>query len=223
MQILLQLQLKQIVVHGNSATATKLQTKRNIGITGAVTGTATGFDGTGNINIPTTLLNPDYLNKVVPISKGGTGTTTGNVPTATKLQTARTITLSGTVKGSASFDGTKNVTINTTQGNKVLYDNASGTTGTITLSESSANFHYLEFFFAWGAEKSVKVSQPNGKAIELQTGLWNNNTTIQKFKRMKISGTTISIVNDYVGSLNTWNNSMSTENVIRVYKIVGYK
>lgn len=106
---------------------------------------------------------------------------------------------------------------------KVLYNNTSGTTGTITLSESSANFSYIEIFFAWGAEKSIKVSAPNGKAVELQTGLCNNNTTIQKFKRMKISGTTISAVNDYVGSLNTWNNSVSTENVIIVYKVVGYK
>lgn len=37
----------------------------------------------------------------------------GNSATATKLQTARTISLSGDVAGSASFDGSKNVTITT--------------------------------------------------------------------------------------------------------------
>jgi hypothetical protein len=37
----------------------------------------------------------------------------GNAATATKLQTARTISLSGTVVGSASFDGSANATINT--------------------------------------------------------------------------------------------------------------
>lgn len=109
------------------------------------------------------------------------------------------------------------------QSSQVLYDNTSGTTGTITLSESSANFTYLELFYGWGAEKSVKVSKPNGKMVELKTGLYNNNTTIQKFKRMKISETTISLVSDYVGSLNTWDNSVSTENAIIVYKVVGYK
>lgn len=36
----------------------------------------------------------------------------GNASTATKLQNARTITLSGDVTGSASFDGSNNVTIN---------------------------------------------------------------------------------------------------------------
>ncbi len=39
---------------------------------------------------------------------------TGNATTASKLQTARTITLSGDVSGSASFDGSSNVTINAT-------------------------------------------------------------------------------------------------------------
>ena len=37
---------------------------------------------------------------------------TGNAATATKLQTARTITLTGDVDGSVSFDGSSNVTIN---------------------------------------------------------------------------------------------------------------
>ena len=39
---------------------------------------------------------------------------TGNAGTATKLQTARTITVNGVVKGSCSFDGSQNVTITTT-------------------------------------------------------------------------------------------------------------
>ncbi|MCC8095526.1 MAG: tail fiber domain-containing protein [Tannerellaceae bacterium] len=40
----------------------------------------------------------------------------GNASTASKLQTARTITLSGSVTGSATFDGSGNITINTTGG-----------------------------------------------------------------------------------------------------------
>ena len=42
--------------------------------------------------------------------------TVGNSDTATKLATARTITLSGDVSGSASFDGSSNITITTTVG-----------------------------------------------------------------------------------------------------------
>ena len=41
---------------GNSATATKLSTARTIALSGAVTGTATAFDGSGNITIPVTAL-----------------------------------------------------------------------------------------------------------------------------------------------------------------------
>lgn len=48
------------------------------------------------------------------ISVTGSSTScTGNAATATKLQTARTITLSGAVTGSVSFDGSANATINT--------------------------------------------------------------------------------------------------------------
>ena len=43
-----------------------------------------------------------------------TGNADGNAATATKLQTARTISLSGDVTGSANFDGSSNITINAT-------------------------------------------------------------------------------------------------------------
>ena len=41
---------------GNAATATKLAAARTIALSGAVTGTATAFDGSGNITIPVTAL-----------------------------------------------------------------------------------------------------------------------------------------------------------------------
>lgn len=43
-----------------------------------------------------------------------TGSLSGNATTASKLATARTISLSGAVSGSASFNGSGNITINTT-------------------------------------------------------------------------------------------------------------
>lgn len=46
---------------GNSATATKLQTARTIGLGTGATGTATSFDGTGNITIPVTDVKESYL------------------------------------------------------------------------------------------------------------------------------------------------------------------
>lgn len=53
-------------ITGNSATATKLQTARTIGITGAVTATAANFDGTSNININATSLDATKLSGTVP-------------------------------------------------------------------------------------------------------------------------------------------------------------
>ena len=48
------------------------------------------------------------------VSGSFSGSLAGNASTATKLQTARTISLGGDLTGSASFDGSANVTINAT-------------------------------------------------------------------------------------------------------------
>ena len=47
-------------------------------------------------------------------TSGSSGSTTGNAATATALATARTIAVAGDVSGSASFDGTGNISITTT-------------------------------------------------------------------------------------------------------------
>lgn len=53
----------------------------------------------------------DVTSGVLPVARGGTGNGSGNAPTASKLATARTITLKGAVTGSAKFDGSADVTI----------------------------------------------------------------------------------------------------------------
>lgn len=58
---------------------------------------------------------------------------TGNAGTATKLQTARTISLTGDVTGSASFDGSQNESITTTVGN----DSHTHSNSTITSLDAS--------------------------------------------------------------------------------------
>lgn len=63
--------------------------------------------GTGNI--------VDFkVNGSTKSSIDNNGNFTGNATTASKLQTARTISLSGDVTGSVNFDGSSNVTINAT-------------------------------------------------------------------------------------------------------------
>ena len=68
---------------GNAATATALETARNIG--------GVSFDGTGNIDLP-------------GVNTAGNQATSGNAATATALATARNI-------AGQSFDGTGNITI----------------------------------------------------------------------------------------------------------------
>ena len=52
---------------GNAASATKLATVRTIALSGAATGTATGFDGSGNITIPVTALSGSAITSAITI------------------------------------------------------------------------------------------------------------------------------------------------------------
>lgn len=66
------------VVHGNSATATKLETARKINLTGAVSGNGS-FDGSGNIEIATTQANIAILTGDITLESSG-GSATINYP-----------------------------------------------------------------------------------------------------------------------------------------------
>lgn len=59
--------------------------------------------------------------------------TTGNAGSATKLQTARTISLGGALTGSASFDGTSNITINATHAADPVITLTGGVTGSAVM------------------------------------------------------------------------------------------
>jgi len=58
---------KLVLESGNAATATKLAAKRTIALSGAATGTATGFDGSGNIIIPVTALSSSAITSAITI------------------------------------------------------------------------------------------------------------------------------------------------------------
>ena len=79
-------------LEGTAASAAKLQTPRTIG--------GVSFNGTTNINLP-------------GVNTAGNQNTSGNAETATKLANARTISLTGGVTGSVSFDGSANASIAT--------------------------------------------------------------------------------------------------------------
>ena len=70
------------------------------------TRTATLLDGSGNTSFPGKVTAPNFI-----------GSLNGNAATATKLQTPRTLSLSGKAAGSATFDGSANAAINVTSVN----------------------------------------------------------------------------------------------------------
>ena len=83
----------------------------------------------------------DNIPGVVPVEKGGTGATTAS-----------------SARSNLGVNGT------------VLYNNTSGTSGTITLSDSAANYDYLVFYYdAYqdSAYCSTKIYNANGKSVGL--------------------------------------------------------
>lgn len=64
----------------------------------------------------------------------------GNSATATKLQKSRTITLSGDVSGSASFDGSKNVSMNVDLANIAVLTGTISGSGTHTMISKNISY-----------------------------------------------------------------------------------
>lgn len=88
----------------------------------------------------------------------------------------------------------------------VLYENASGSTGDITLSESAANFKYLEIFYKrystageYGTPcKSEKVNNPNGKYAILNMNYSGGDVLQISAEEVQINGTKITRYSDYL-------------------------
>ncbi len=131
-------------------------------------------------------------------------------------------------------NGTKIKDINKTELQKwlrptSLYDNSSGTTGTVTLSETAANFSYLEIFYVyphWDGYLygSKKIYSPNGKISTLGTDLqYRDNTTMfLKWLRILISGTALNVKS--AGSAWYGGSSGSdTTNGLKICRVVGYR
>ena len=75
----------------------------------------------------------------------GSSSAGGAANSANKLATARTITLSGAVTGSASFDGSKNITITTTSSQQTLPYSSSTSQLFVTSTANQANYTLSNF------------------------------------------------------------------------------
>lgn len=111
---------------------------------------------------------------------------------------------------------------------KALYSNASGTTGTVTLSETAANFSMLEIFFKAndGDMSSVRIWAPNGKVANLSSSriTMAAGAGWTKSKQISISGKTLAYTG-YAGESGIGNNSGGTNYVgsILICYVLGWK
>lgn len=110
---------------------------------------------------------------------------TGNAGTATKLETSRTIELTGDVTGSAIFDGTSNLDISATvNGNLHEHDAAKITTGTLSNARlnkaSSSTQGILKVSNSLNSTSSLDaLSSSGGKNLQDQiSSLLSSHTTI---------------------------------------------
>lgn len=113
----------------------------------------------------------------------------------------------------------------------VLYENASGSNGTITLSASIANYRYLEIYFTDNNGKSggyTKVWSPNGKTICLNIVETSSATSVIFRQTMyTLSSTTMTPKTDVAGylqfnpSTKVIANSPVGTNYIKIVRVIG--
>ena len=108
---------------------------------------------------------------------------------------------------------------------QVLYSSASGTAGTVTLSDSAENYTYLEIFYRSSGDNacgSVKVFSPNGKLVHLGTIHYIADYDYAKFALVNVSGSMITFSQNYQITLKSNGSVYSAENAIYITRVVGY-
>lgn len=153
------------------------------------------------INKIVSALGNDINNLKVNIANGGTGATTASAA-RTNLEVMKATT---------------------------LYQNDSGTSGTITLSETSANFDYIEVYYKTDGDSltSQKIYSPNGKSafLYVSTAYSPTNTVMMFMGVIVFSGTSVTWVsnNDAFFAVNTSKvHTFNFQRGLNIYKIVGF-
>ena len=134
-----------------------------------------------------------------PVTGNVTGNLTGNAGTATTLQTPRTISLSGDVSGSVSFNGSANVDIAATvQPNSValgtdttgnyMSDLTQGTGVTITHTPGEGSNATIAIGQAVATSSSVTFAQVSAPVTGNLTGNASTATTLETGRTIALSG-----------------------------------
>lgn len=110
----------------------------------------------------------------------------------------------------------------------VLYDNTSGTTGTVTLNQTAANFSYLEIYYFNNDSfySYTKVYSPNGKNVDLSsnTAQASGGNLFIKTKIVNINGKSITTASTRYKEASLKSSvSVTDSNVIYITRVLGYR
>jgi hypothetical protein len=112
----------------------------------------------------------------------------------------------------------------------ILYENGSGSTGTITLNDSTVNYKRIDIFFMddWGIRSYISTEglgtgSVNGAAINLTVNRYISSSLALTFfsKLVRTSGNTIVPDSNYTGQYDSTYSGAT--NIIKIFKVVGYK
>ena len=175
----------------------------------------TPYFPSGNVNYEYTFTTPDNCNKVIVYFDNNNGDDNYNtLVSKIQLEEGPTATYYVPYKVFGIESDT-------------LYDNTSGTTGTVSLSESAANYSHLEIFFKSndGIYNSMKIDNPNGKKVHLGVSTpFSYSICYLKSTTVTINETTISVdAYSEVAIPTSGAVSVANTNVISIIRVVGYR
>lgn len=104
---------------------------------------------------------------------------------------------------------------------KVIYSNTSGTTGTITLSQSAYDFYYMRIYYrdSDALYGSVDVYSPNGKSLWLGTAAIESHGTYFKRANIQISGSSITFTKNTEATIKGSTYNFYTGNYIYITRV----
>lgn len=138
----------------------------------------------------------------------------------------KTVTESGTTPSSSLSYKNSSIKEAMSAG-KVLYNNDSGTTGTVTLYETAANFRYIEIIYSkiGSPYHSVKSYSPNGKEVSLILGYRQSSTNFAQIQTATVTISGTQITRNDSGYINfgatDCNSGASTE--VHIHRVIGYR
>ncbi len=152
--IALKMPSAQTDVTGNAETASKLETPRTIAISGAVTGTATSFDGSKNISIPTAAVDGTKVSVFGKATSSAAGTI-GAVPAPAAGAQGKYL------RGDGTWQNPPNTTYAVFKG---ATSSAAGGTGLVPAPAEGYQGRFLRGDGTWQTPTDNKVSQTSSTA-----------------------------------------------------------